>query len=166
MEDQIRYSLDIPADRYMKDVFLDPDFTAALHMEGLGFESFRVVDFVEAATGVLRIIEAKPRMNAPGFVQKVLGKSQSYREEGRLGEDGIWRYLILPNSAKGRIKIAGVLKAMDTDAGCSLTFSLEATARIPLVGKKIEAFILKQFADNLRKQEAFTKKWVETKSSG
>ncbi len=160
MKETISYALDIGGDRYLKEVYLNPAFSRALHLEGLGFESFEIT----GSSNTSRDVAATPRIDAPGFVQKVMGRSQAYTERGHLASDGVWRYEVKPGAAGGRITIKGALEILPRGGdACDVRFTLEASARIPLVGKKIEAFIIRQFADNLRKQEAFTRRWIAEK---
>lgn len=156
------FEIALDADRYLTDVFFNPDFTRALHLDGLDFESFEVLSRSEDDGLIKRRLRATPKTSMPKVVRKVFGNSQTYVEDGTQGADKTWRYTISPASAGKRISIQGRLEVQPAgDGRCKPRFTLDVSAKIPMVGGAVEKFILKQFGDNLRKQEAFTRKWVD-----
>ena len=157
------FELPIEADAYLRGVFLNEDFAREMHLRGLEFEHFEVLEFETAPSGeVRRRLRVRPRMNAPAAVRKVLGGTQQYEESGRLAPGSRdWIYGVVPSTLQNRISIAGTQRVEPVQAAsCRVTFEIRFEVRMLGVGRAIERFMADQFEDNLKRQEAFTRQWL------
>ncbi len=158
------FELETDADTFMRGIYLDATFIEALYRQGLGFLDFELVSQRGApeAGPFQRTLRLQPPSNAPKVVQKVLGSTQEYQEEGALDPDsGIWSYEVTPATMASRINIRGTMRAAQlSPSRCRAMFEAHFEARIFGVGSAVERFMASQFDENLKKQEAFMRRWI------
>src|SRR3954466_10855348 len=80
----MRHELDCDCDRFWK-LFFDKEFNVAL-FKALEFPEWKLIDDKETDTEIVRTVKATPKMEAPAAVQKLLGSSFGYDEEGRFNK--------------------------------------------------------------------------------
>ena len=157
------FPLPIAADRYLQEVYLDPEFTASLYRDGLGFSVYETLSLDRDADGGVtsRRMRLSPPSNAPKVVQKVLGATQEYEERGRLDGD-TWRFEVIPATMASRISVQGSQRAEPAgDGRCRVEVELCVAVKILGVGGAVERFMLSQFGDNIARQQTFTQRWLD-----
>lgn len=157
------HELDIDADTYLHGVYLAEDFTRSLYLDGLSFERYELLSLAcTPEGGVERRLRACPMSNAPAVVQKVIG-SQEYDEVGSLGPgQRTWRYRVLPRSLPDKLRIQGTQVVAPLGPGrCQVTFECTFEASIFAVGGVVERFMASQFEENVARQLAFTRAWLQ-----
>ncbi|MFT7622580.1 MAG: hypothetical protein ACI9WU_001753 [Myxococcota bacterium] len=156
------FELPVDADRWLS-VYLDDAYTRALHVEGLSFERFELLESrSEGDLVVHRRVQATPPMDAPRVVQKALGGAQQYEERGNLDlPSRTWRYTVIPAAMADKITITGLHRvvALGPDR-CRAEFEAEFAVSIFGVGRAIERFMAGQFDDNIRRQETFARQYL------
>ena len=167
MRTEIRYTYATTPDRFWA-TYLSEDHVRRMYDEGLGAEWLRIDELTGDVSGTLRRrLECSPRVDANAVARKVFGSRQRFVEEGSwdAGEQ-VWRYRVIPSMQARRVHITGRVSALAVDSGVEVTYRLDVEARLPLVGKPIEAFITRQFRDNLAKQFRFTQGYIAGQSQG
>lgn len=105
---------------------------------------------VEPAAGGVRITVAREKdVDVPAFAKMILGSAR------RAVETSFWRENGAQWAAEYKIEVAGVPVSTQghstlapSGAGCHYTSTFEISAKIPLLGKRIEGFV----ADSLTEQ--------------
>ncbi len=160
------FEFDLEPEDYLRGVYLDDAFAEALYLEGLGFQSYTVLDIQRADDGgVSRRIKVCPRTNAPAPVRKALGSTQEYEEQGSLdASTGVWRYTVIPAALSRKIRITGTQRVESAGSGrCRAHFDATFEVKIFAVGGAVERFMASQFDDNLAKQADFTRRWIQSR---
>ena len=112
-------------------LFLKEEYQRRLHLEGMGFVSYRVLERGPESWRV-HVVPS----GLPGVVRKVLGDG-GYIEEGR--RDGeFWRFEITPDTLGDRIRTVGVLRIVDKAPGSVRSADIHVTARLMGVGRAVE----------------------------
>lgn len=161
------YDFDLDAHEYMHGVYLEDEFAQALYLEGLGFQSYEVLDIRRTEDGgVHRRIRVCPRTNAPAPVRKALGNTQEYTERGALDPGGtVWRYTVVPAALASKIQINGSQRVESLGEGrCRAHFEGTFEVKIFALGGAVERFMAGQFDANLEKQAQFTRGWIQRRA--
>jgi hypothetical protein len=107
-----------------------------------------VIEFQETPTGHRARLKLSPPTSLPGFMQSLV-KSNHYGEAREWFVSDLrcdWR--IEPAFAADKVDIKGVLKVVPTgDTSCKRIVDGTFSVRLPLIGGKVEAFIIKQTQD-------------------
>lgn len=128
-------------------LFLKEEYQRRLHLEGMGFQSYRVQ---ERGPDSWRV-HVVPN-GLPGVVRKVLGDG-GYIEQGQ--RDGeLWRFEITPDTLGDRIKTVGVLRIEDQDGRAVRSADIQVTARLMGIGRAVEKAL---DGMTLRQQEKATR---------
>ncbi|GAB0105054.1 hypothetical protein JMUB6875_40320 [Nocardia sp. JMUB6875] len=123
-----------------------------------------LVDF-DAPDGlsVVTVNTVIPASALPGPAAKFRPKGvrYSYSETWSAPEDGVARGRMQGQVEGMTISLAADLLVRRTDGGCEFTMTGSIEARVPLVGRMIEADMGKTFATTAAAIDEFTLKWLE-----
>ena len=162
MEATIRHTFDTDQDTYWTKVFFNREYNTRLFAEALGF-GYEVLSFEEEPNGVRRRkVRIEPRAEMPGFMKKLIGDGIQYLEEGSFDPvKKLWTYKVTTSKLTEKIQISGTFFAepkgdKKVDRVCVLTVNV----KIPLVGGKVEEFIIKTTRDSYDKVQVFTNKFI------
>ena len=123
--------------------------------EALGERNVKVEVSEAGGTTKAQIVREVER-ELPGFAKKLLKPKNTLveREEWRSVDD---RYV-----AKGQLKIVGTGARIDSmiglsplGSGCVYEIDLEVTAKVPLIRRKLEAFVGDTALESLREQHEY-----------
>jgi len=104
------HEIDCTPERFWQ-LFFDPSFNEKLYKEGLGFPEFSTVETRETEAEIQRKVVARPKLNMPGPVVKVLGDSFGYTEEGLFDRaTGVYRFKSIPNSMADKLRNEGSVR--------------------------------------------------------
>lgn len=139
-------------------LYLDTDFTIRLITEGLGFESCEVPVLRDEGDVVVRTTVARPRLELPEAVAKLLGPRFSYREEGTFHvARRTWEWTTHLAVLSDKIQLGGTLRTEPADGGrCRRIAGLWVRARIFALGGLVE----KAAERNLRKGWQQSADWM------
>ena len=100
------YTLECDVDTYW-EIFLDEAFTKELHSQQLGTRELEVLE----QTDTTRRLRVAPKLSMPKAVQKLLGDSFVYEEQGTLERDtNTWRWKIVPNTMTDKLSTFGTFR--------------------------------------------------------
>jgi hypothetical protein len=107
----------------------------------LGFAKYEVVDLREESGRLLRKAVAQPPIDAPAVVQKVLGPSFGYVEDGIFERaTKTWTWKATPSVLADRSRIGGTVRVEDLGANrCRTTFDAAVDIKMLGLGGLIEA---------------------------
>lgn len=136
----------------------DPDFLRR-RAEALGEKEVQVA--VDREGGQLRIqITREVEQNLPSFMKKIFsGRQRLVDRQAWTSEGGarISDWTVQLGDGK-RIQLRGRLTlAPGAAGGCDYTETFSASASIPLVGGRVEKFVLGETESSIRKQIDFTR---------
>ncbi len=127
----------------------DPDYLK-MRSENAGDENVSV-DVNRAADGV-RIVTVRDRKSLiPVFARKLIGNRNRIVDETTWNEDGSGyraRYTIRIEGAP--VSVEGSTRLYPSGEGCRYETTFAVTARVPLLGKKVENAIADQIEQTLR----------------
>ncbi len=137
----------------------DPEFLRR-RAEALGEKEVAVT--VDRASGQLKIeIKREVEKNVPSFMKKLFNARQTLIDRQAWKSEGgahISDWTVQLGEGK-RIQLRGRLTlAPAAGGGCDYTEAFTASASIPLVGGRIEKFVLGETEASIRKQIEFTGK--------
>jgi len=123
--------------------------------EALGERNVQVE--VDESSGVTKTQVAREvERELPGFAKKL------FKAKNTLVEREEWRSVNGQYEGKGRLKIVGTGATIDSKirlspsgAGCVYEIDLEVTAKVPLIRRKLEAFIGDTSLESLREQHEY-----------
>jgi len=116
---------------------------------------------LDATSRIERHLSLKPQRSAPGFVDKLLGKATTIREDSRLDMDaGTMATSIHLPTIGGRVDFGGTYTWRPEADGFVRIWSGHCHARFPLVGKKMERYFLGELEKDLERSYQFTLKWL------
>ena len=139
--------------------FLDSDYQRRLHIEGLGFNSYRVLERTTESWRVHAVPTGLPRV-----ARKVLGDG-GYIEEGRL-DGGTWRFDITPDTLGDRIHTRGELWVEEEEGQAVRLGEITVTVLLPGIGGPIRKALEALTDQQQRRAAAFTKAWVRDATMG
>lgn len=133
-------------------------------MRAIGMKK-ELVEERETAKGKIEVVKMIPSSDLPSFMKRVVGGSNSYVETRE------WDFEKMENRwsektgfAQDKVDIRGTFTIRPSgDGACTRTVEGDVTVRVPLIGKKIEAFIIDSTKESFRKTTAFTKRWLKEK---
>ena len=134
---------------------IDPDFDAA--MLGAMRMAFSLLEQVHHDTGFDVRLSMRPQRDLPGFVRKVIGDRMEWLEERRWvhaqrGHD--WE--IRPQAARGRVSAQGIYRITAEGEGrCIRRLSGDFEVRLPVVGPRLEAFLVRQTEESFEASATF-----------
>ena len=147
----------------LMDLILDSSFDGEV-MRAIGMRK-EVIEDREIEGGKVEVVRMIPSTDLPSFMKKVVGGSNEYTETRT------WTFDKMMNTwsektgfAQDKIDIRGtfVIKPAG-DGACTRVVEGDFSVRIPLVGKKIEEFIIERTKESFQRSTAFTKKWIKDK---
>jgi hypothetical protein len=162
----VRHVFETDKDTYWNKVFFDPEYNRRLYLDALKFKSFEIVEQTGAPGEVrTRKMRTEPASDAPAVVQKLIGNSISYIEEGRLDpQTGIWTYSIVTSKLADKVKIGGRFwvepkgeKKIDRACECGIEVKVFG------VGGAIESYIEKTTRESYEAAARFTNQFLREK---
>jgi hypothetical protein len=157
-ESTVRHHFEQDVER-MFTLVTDPDFLRR-RAEALGEKDIAVE--VDRASGPLKIqITREVEQNLPSFMKKIFsGRSRLIDRQTWSQEGGahISDWTVQLGDGK-RIQLRGRLTlAPAAGGGCDYTEAFSASASVPLIGGRIEKYVLGETEASIRKQIEFTRK--------
>jgi uncharacterized protein DUF2505 len=140
------------------ELYLDPDFTRRLHLEGLGSTSVEVLSQETDADGIVRRrLRYGQRPDAPGPVRKLFGDEVVTTEDGTFDPArGLWSFTLIPGTLADKTNLHGTMRLREASGGASdQEFTLEAKVKMLGVGGIVEKFIERQARDSQAKAAAY-----------
>jgi hypothetical protein len=100
----------------------------------IGFTRYDLLEFRDEPGRYFRKVEARPPVDAPAVVQKIIGPSFGYVEEADLDKTTkVWTWKVTPSVLADRSKISGTVRCEPLGADrCRVTFA--ATIDIKMIG--------------------------------
>jgi len=106
----LEHDIRLGEDAFWK-TFFDRGFNERLYRDYLHFPEFEVTEQTETETEIRRKLRVLPKLDMPGAVQKVLGSSFRYVEEGTFDRKSkTWRFKTIPSLLADKTKNEGVLR--------------------------------------------------------
>ncbi|MEP4146021.1 MAG: DUF2505 domain-containing protein [Halioglobus sp.] len=122
----------------------DPDF---LVDRCLGLGELEASCEVDQKAGVTEVtLTRKLERELPGFIAKIMSPVQTMHmtEHWRSEGDGSWSGDLTFEMEGQPIRISGEFELYPTDAGCCYSIEHTVKANIPLIGRKLEKYVLGQ----------------------
>jgi hypothetical protein len=165
MKTTARFAIATDAETYWHKLYLDPEFTRALYLEGLGCDSVEILESWTSKTGQYhRQLLAHPHLDAPAFIQKLFGDSQQFTDDGQFDPAAKrWDYRVITAKLSTKIHIEGSQRTVETASGVELLSDLEVRVDVLGFGGLVEKFIAKQFEEKLAMQDRFTRQWLASR---
>lgn len=114
-------------------LFLDSAFMRDL-FQHLGFARYEVIEVREEPGAIFRKSSGEPPLDAPGVVQKVLGPSFAYVENGTWDRaTKTWSWTTTPSVLAERSQMTGRLR-VDAIAQDKCRMTVEATVAVRMLG--------------------------------
>ena len=146
------------------DMLADDDFdTELMAAIKVGKE---LIDSEERPEGPWLKIRLSPdTQDLPGFMRKVVGEKNAYVEERAWNKKTLSNtWTIIPDFSVGKVSIGGTFTIKDAGAGkCVRVVEGDFSIKVPLLGGKIEKFIIKQTEETFRKNTAHCKQVLAKK---
>lgn len=144
----LHHDLEISADDFWI-LFMDPDFTRELIVEGLGFARCDLGEVEERDGKRHRTAFVEPKIDVPGPVAKLLGPRLGYTETAYLDpEAGVWTFELKLSVLAERIRLGGKMKIEPRgDERCERIVDLWTDVRIFGIGKMVEKAAEKNLRD-------------------
>ena len=157
----MRHDLDCTPETFWK-LFFEKDFNEQL-FKALEFPMWKLVETKETDTEIIRIVKATPKMEAPAAVQKLLGSSFGYDEEGRFNKaTKTHKFIIKPNTLTEKLRNEGTVNCEPRGEGKSTrVVTIIAEAKVFGLGGVIEGSFEKSFRVGWQKSAEFINKWVK-----
>jgi hypothetical protein len=113
--------------------FLDGDFNRRA-FTAMGFAKYEILELRDEPGRVLRRSAAQPTIDAPAIVQKVLGPSFGYVEDGQFDRaTKTWTWKATPSVLADRSQFGGTIRVEDLGADRCRT-SFEASIEVKMIG--------------------------------
>jgi hypothetical protein len=157
----MQHEIGCDVDRFWQ-IFLDREFNETL-FKHLGFPKWKITEQRETDAEVVRIIEAIPKLDAPGSVKKVLGDGFGYSEEGRFDRaKKVFKFTITPNTLAGKLKTEGTVRAEPAgERKCKRIVDIFVEAKVFGVGGMLEKMSEKSLRDGWADSAAYLNRWLK-----
>ena len=151
------------ADTYWSKIFFDPAYNRGVYLDTLQFKKWETVELTGEDGGPRtrkQILE--PKSDAPAVVQKLVGGSISYVEQGRFDPTTrIWTYDISLSKLGDKVRIGGKFWVEPRgDKRIERICDVDLNVNIFGVGGVVEKFIEKETRDSYEKTTSFTNEWI------
>lgn len=162
MEYTIEDNFDVSAARFW-DVFFDPEFDAAL-WPALDIDR-EVLRFDRSGEGsaleIHRELRLTPRREIPRMLRSFVTSAVSYVQKDHFrARDNLIETRTTPNFMADRIDNHGVFRLeVLGENRVKRIWTGHCSAKVPLVGGKVEAFLVEQIRDSYRKTTDFMRTW-------
>jgi hypothetical protein len=153
------HDFDIDPDGFWQLFFSDA-YEKALFRR-LKMQSYRVLERHDEGNRYRRLLELVPEMEFPSWAKAVV-RETGYREHDLFYRDrSVMDVTIEPAILKDRFYLAGVFKVTALGAGrCRREFSGEIRLPVPLIGGKIEKFLVERMREGYDAAAALTREWI------
>ena len=144
-------------------IFFDKTFNEELFRNHMKFPEFTITAFNDGEKTTTRQVKAKPNMEMPAAVKKVLGDSFAYTEDGTLDKaTKLWRFKTTPSAMADKIKNEGTMRieAIGDDKVRRIS-EITVEAKIFMIGSIIEGNAEKALRDGWDKAAAFMNQWIK-----
>jgi hypothetical protein len=156
----LRHELQMAPARYWA-LFFDRDFNAGLY-RFLGFPEWQVLEQKEDGSSISRVVRAVPKMDIPAAVQKVLGPSFAYTEDGRFDRGTqTYRFAMRPSTLEGKLRNEAVMACEpQAQERCVRVVTVTAEAKVFGIGGLLESVIEKNHRATWGKSVEFYDRWA------
>ncbi|MBV1857451.1 MAG: DUF2505 domain-containing protein [Nannocystaceae bacterium] len=144
------------------ELFLEPDFTRDMIVDGLGFASCEVGALTDSGDTQLRPMQVVPKLVLPAAVAKILGPRLGYSEAGVWHpKEQWWRYDLRLSVLTERISIGGKVttKPLGEDK-CVRVSSHEVNIKIFGIGSLAERAAETNMVDGWNKSAVWMNRWL------
>jgi hypothetical protein len=127
----------------------------------LKMQSYTVLERQDEGRIYRRVLELVPEMQVPSWAASVVRETR-YREHDLLHRDrSVMDVTIEPMIMKERFVMRGVFKVTPLPEGrCRREFSGEIRILVPLIGGKIEKFLVERMREGYDAAAALTREWI------
>jgi hypothetical protein len=161
------HEFDIDVARYWKIFLLDADFNKEMFRE-TGMREYKVLEQKDDGTRFHRVQVLEPTTPIPSFMQSII-KSTGYTET----DDLVWSTNVMdvkiePQMLKERFQMQGKYSVTPIGDGtrCRREFKGEVKVSMPLVGGKVEKYMMEQMRDSYEVATRVTRRWIEKVKKG
>ncbi len=164
MEFTYEHEIECSEERFWA-LFLDPEFTRDMIVQGLGFASCEVGAIEGTGDVQKRPMKVTPKLVLPGAVAKVLGDKLAYTEAGLWHpKEQRWRYDLRLSVLSERIKIGGdvTTKALG-EHRCLRISTHTVEIKIFGIGSLAERAAATNMQDGWDKSAVWTNRWLEAR---
>lgn len=157
----LEHEIDCSEERFW-ELFLEPDFTRDMIVEGLGFASCEVGPLTDAGDTQKRPMQVVPKLVLPAAVAKILGPRLGYSEAGVwYPKDQRWRYDLRLSVLTDRISLGGGVTTKPLgDDKCVRVSSHEVTIKIFGIGSLAEGAAKTNMVDGWDKSAVWMNRWL------
>lgn len=151
------------ADTYWTKIFFDPEYNRGLYVDALQFKKWELQALTgEPGQARTRRQLLEPKSDAPAVIQKLVGGSLSYVEEGKFDpQSRIWTYQIQLSKLADKVTIGGKFWVEARgDKRIERICDVDLNVNIFGVGGVVEKFIEKETRDSYEKATAYTNAWI------
>lgn len=154
------HELDCDQERFWT-LFFDNELNHAIfaHLE---FPEWTIVEERDDAKEHVRIVKATPKIELPAAVQKLLGASFGYTEEGRLDKaTSVWHFDVKPSTMASKLINTGTVKCEPAGPGkCKRITEMFMEAKVFGLGGIIESSMERGSRIGWGKSATFINQWI------
>lgn len=162
----LEHEIDCSEERFW-ELFLEPDFTRDMIVEGLGFASCDVGPLTDVGDTQTRPMQVIPKLVLPAAVAKILGPRLGYTEAGVWRpKEQQWRYDLRLSVLTERISLGGnvTTKPLGGDK-CVRVSTHEVNIKIFGIGSLAERAAETNMVDGWNKSAVWTNRWLAEQGS-
>jgi hypothetical protein len=160
------HEFDIDVAGYWK-IFLSEPFNVEMFKE-LKMKDYKVLKQTDDGKHFLRTQSLEPTTPIPGFLQAVV-KSTGYTEIDDLDwSTNVMHVKIETAMFKDRFRMEGDYAVSPLDGGkrCRREFRGEVKVSMPLIGGKVEKYMMEQMRDSYEIAARLTRRWIDKQKTG
>ena len=157
----ISHDFDIDVAGYWK-IFLSDEFSKEMFAD-LKMRSYQILKKEDDGKRFVRVQKLDPTSPIPGFLTKIL-KSTEYTEyDDLVWETNTMKVDIKPSMLSDRFDMKGDYTVSPLDGGkrCRRDFKGNVKVSIPLIGGRIETYMIDEMKRNYDLAAATTRRWIE-----
>jgi len=158
----MKHELECDCERFWK-LFFDAEFNEQLYLKALEFPEWKLLGTKDTDKEIVRTVKARPKMDAPAAVVKLLGASFGYDEVSTFDKASqTLKFVIKTNALTEKLRNEGTVKCEPRGEGKSLrVVEIIAEAKVFGVGGMIESSFEKSFRAGWQKSADFINEWVK-----
>ncbi|MBW2453450.1 MAG: DUF2505 domain-containing protein [Deltaproteobacteria bacterium] len=158
----LRHEINCSAKQFWP-VFFDKHFNETMFLKALGFPEYEIVEQTETDGAVRRIVRARPKMNLPKPLMKLLGDRFGYTEEGSFDpKTEVWSFKMTPSTLAGKLRNEGTtrVEAID-DTRCRRVAELICEVKVFGLGGLLESTSETEMTRGWNYSAKFMNGWIE-----